>query len=58
LVIPPNQTRDLTKALDILLNNPSLRETMRANALERAKNYTDHKMIETLQQLYKEILGE
>jgi len=58
LVIPPDQTRDLTKALDILLNNPSLRETMRANAFERAKNYSDHKMIETLQQLYKEILGE
>jgi glycosyltransferase involved in cell wall biosynthesis len=58
LVIPPNQTGELTKALDTLLNNPSLRETMRANALERAKDFSDHKMIETLQHLYKEILGE
>lgn len=57
-VIPPNQTGDLTKALDTLLNNPSLCETMRVNALERAKNYSDLRMIETLQQLYKEILGE
>jgi len=57
-VIPPNQASAITKSLEVLLRDPSLRQKMGAKALERANNYSDLRMVELLQGIYKEILTE
>jgi glycosyltransferase involved in cell wall biosynthesis len=57
-VILPDQIPALTKAMEALLSDPTLCKAMGAKALDKAKNFSDLKMVELLQGLYKEILGE
>ena len=56
-VIPPHSAEALRETLDRLLNDGDLLKQMSQKARLRAEAFSDRKMVDDLQDLYLEILG-
>lgn len=54
LLVPPNQPRVLTQAIETLLNDDGLRRTMSANGLRTAQRYDWHRVADSILDVYDE----
>ncbi|MDD5466399.1 MAG: glycosyltransferase family 4 protein [Anaerolineales bacterium] len=58
LIVPPEDPSALQQALQRLLNNPMLREQMKAHNLEKINNFDERSMLESIQVIYDRLVAK
>lgn len=58
ILVPPEDPAKLAEAIVNLVSNPGLRETLSAKALARSQNFTQEKMFEETEKVYKKLLAK